>query len=423
MADRLKTAFALFTVCVLTVLVLDLFARGAVLVFDFVQGRFFPSVDVREELPAYDGTVYDVSLLFREERAADRRMYRPYTVWSRLPFQGELIRIDEEGERATRPNEPGAEPGTEPGAPDLEIWMLGGSSTWGVGAPDAETIPSHLAGLLSARHGGRVRVRNLGEIGFVSTQEIVRLLRELQRGRRPDLVIFFDGVNDAAAAALWPAIPGSHMNFFEIRDRFERRGGAPSPVSVLLTRTGIVQLSQRIAWISPFRRPAPEVPWDAPEGPADVQARGRQGVDIWLANRRIVEAFARAYDFDFLFVLQPSLMVGDKVLDSSEEEILASERENAAKLASMEVYETMRLELRRRLASESGLSHRIRDLSDAFRDVERALYFDYVHISGEGNRILAAELSQLIVGRLCAEKGPSVPSKLGRLCAETLRSR
>jgi lysophospholipase L1-like esterase len=410
MAERLKTALALFAVCLLTLAFLEFSSRVAVFVIDGVRGRFFPSIDARGQLPAYAGSAYDAGLLFREENAADQRRYRPYTVWSRAPFQGELIQIDEEGERWTRP---GAE-----GPPELDIWILGGSTTWGLGAPDAETIPSHLASLLAERHGVRARVRNLGEIGFVSTQEIVRLLRELQRGRRPDFVVFFDGVNDAAAAALWPEIPGSHMNLVEIRDRFERRSGPPSPGWTLLTRTGIYSLSQRIVWMLPLRRPAADVPWDPPEGEADIAARARQGIAIWLENLAIVRAFARAYDFEFLFVLQPSLMVGDKLLDPSEAAILSQEKENAAKLQSMQVYAAMRSGLRRRLAEDPEGLDRVRDLSDAFRNVEKALYVDYVHISGEGNRILAEQIGRLVASRLCAEPDRPARADLGTLCAE-----
>ena len=47
-----------------------------------------------------------------------------------------------------------------------------------------------------------MRIRNLAEIGYVSTQEVVALVRELQSGYRPDIVIFYDGVNDTTSALL-----------------------------------------------------------------------------------------------------------------------------------------------------------------------------------------------------------------------------
>ena len=45
--------------------------------------------------------------------------------------------------------------------------------------------------------GRSVCVRNYGETGWVSTQELIKLMLELKRtGRKPDLVIFYDGAND-----------------------------------------------------------------------------------------------------------------------------------------------------------------------------------------------------------------------------------
>ena len=61
--------------------------------------------------------------------------------------------------------------------------MLGGSSLWGFGARDDQTIPSLLARRLHDR-GVQVEVKNLSDLGYVSTQEVIGLLRELQ-GRLP----------------------------------------------------------------------------------------------------------------------------------------------------------------------------------------------------------------------------------------------
>src|SRR5262249_15615947 len=75
------------------------------------------------------------------------------------------------------------------------------SSLWGFGARDDQTIPSLLARELFEQEWN-VQIRNLAEIGYVSTQEVVALVRELQSGYRPDVVIFYDGVNDTTSAYL-----------------------------------------------------------------------------------------------------------------------------------------------------------------------------------------------------------------------------
>lgn len=401
-----QVALALFTLSLLTFVLIEIGARVAVGLVEAMRFRLATAEDPRPALAAYASAAYDAEALFREERAADEQMYRPYVVWSRKPFAGDLIRIDERGERAT--------PAGTADDPDLVVWMLGGSTTWGMGAPDDETIASHLARRLEARGGIGVRVRNLGEIGYVSTQEIVRLLRELQRGDRPDLVVFFDGVNDAAAAALWPGVPGVHMNFDEIRERFERRAGPPPAWRELVRQSGVYRLAREIARFLGHRgRPAP-VPWDASQDPGEIADRATEAVEVWIENTGIVEAFARRHGFETLFLLQPSLMVGEKPLHPSEEAILEKERGNAAKVQSMDVYREMRDEMRRR--SRAGEAMPVADLSDVFADVEAPLYFDYVHLSGEGNRILGDAIASRVVTRLCRDGARAGPRSLGQLC-------
>jgi len=60
--------------------------------------------------------------------------------------------------------------------------------------------PSWLASSISG--DGASELKNLSEIGYVSTQELIALFRELQAGYRPDVVIFYDGVNDTTSALL-----------------------------------------------------------------------------------------------------------------------------------------------------------------------------------------------------------------------------
>ena len=100
----------------------------------------------------------------------------------------------------------------------VKILTLGGSSLWGFGARDDQTIPSLLARSLHEK-GWRVELKNLAEIGYVSTQEVIALTRELQAGYRPDVVIFYDGVNDTTSALL-EGEPGLTTNEINRRHEF-----------------------------------------------------------------------------------------------------------------------------------------------------------------------------------------------------------
>ncbi|MGB1026151.1 MAG: hypothetical protein ACPGYL_06325, partial [Rhodospirillaceae bacterium] len=71
------------------------------------------------------------------------------------------------------------------------IWMFGGSTTYGSGVADCETIATALNGLT-----GDVPVINFGVESFGRPSETQRLILLLRQGYRPRAVVFFDGLND-----------------------------------------------------------------------------------------------------------------------------------------------------------------------------------------------------------------------------------
>ena len=173
---------------------LELGLRGAFALKDRVAAP--PDVDPRVVRDGYGGEPWPLEHHRELEALSDR--WEPYAYFRQRPFRGSTITIDDQGRRAVWRPPADAAPAARP---PVKILTLGGSSLWGYGARDDRTIPSHLARLLHER-GVPAEVRNLAEIGYVSTQEVVALLRELQSGYRPDVVLFYDGVNDTASALL-----------------------------------------------------------------------------------------------------------------------------------------------------------------------------------------------------------------------------
>lgn len=129
---------------------------------------------------------------FREFLQSGDVEWYSYVYWRRKPYQGKYINIDNKGIRRTW-NKPAS-------SKDVKIFMFGGSTLWGTGARDEFTIPSLVSKKLQAKWGTDVQVTNYGESGYVSTQELIALMLELQRGNVPDIVVFYDGVNDTFAA-------------------------------------------------------------------------------------------------------------------------------------------------------------------------------------------------------------------------------
>ena len=412
--ERLKTALAVLGLTVLVLVAVDVLGRAA----SAVDGRFFsPPVldsvsgvlDERQYAAAYDGADYDVAALFREFHATERIVYEPYTIWDRRYYPGDLVGIDHEGFRRTTGNSDAGDA--------LRVWVFGGSTAWGEGAPDDETIPSHLARLLNA-WGVDAAVKNMGERGYVSTQEVVLLYRELQAGRRADVVVFYDGINDAAAASNWPEVPGSHVSLHRIRERFRSGESASERRREFVRSLGIYKASRIVLDRMEARERTARAGRD--EADIDITPRfldanfrflGGQAVDVWLANRELVTALGEEFGFTALFALQPSLWTDGKPLHVSEKRILAEHLEIRAMTHIMATRAEMSAILGER-RRDGTLPSDVHDLGGVFSGVEEPVYIDYVHTAGRGYRIVAEALFERLREHLCGTAPPNVSARV-----------
>lgn len=367
--------------------------------------------DVRHQrladLPAYGRADYDVRHLIDEIGKADPIQYLPYVMWRRKPFDGDLINVEQTGLRRTRGNSQHSDP--------LQVWVFGGSTIWGWGVPDEQTIPSHLARLLNETWEVDSQVWNYGEDGFVSTQEVIQLLRVLQSGRRPDVVVFYDGANDATAAALWPSVPGTHHNLSSIRSKLEGTGPSWSERARSLGLFRVARYALR-----QLGKDADSTPLAAPANVRDEDSLARQALDVWLENRQIVVALGRTYGFVPVFTFQPILGSTGKPLDESEQRLLATSMTRSTGPGLL-VHERMRELLSHDLANGNETLTAVYDMSDVFQAVNEPLYLDWAHVSGDGNRIVAKRILDILQGEVCVDAPPRVgeatTAQLSAACA------
>ena len=412
MTHKLKTALALVGLSVVVIIGADLLGRVASAVDDRYFGppadRLLADDDLRASLPAYDGVDYDPRALLEEVRKSDRTVYEPYTVWKRRAYRGTHTTIDIAGSRRTVGNSSSEDA--------LQVWVFGGSAVWGVGAPDSETIPSHLALLLNNSLGIDSTVKNLGRRGYVSTQEVIYLMRELQAGRRPDIVVFYNGVNDAAAVSLWPEFPGAHVSFDAVRDRFESNG-EDDDIGWFARSTGLYKASRIIldrVEGDPLERDGIIVYVDHDTGSTpNYRWLAERGLDLWLFNARVIDSLAREYGFIPLMAFQPGLWSTGKPLDPSEESLIASEMEYAGLKTIMTVRAEMAAVLDERLINDQAPDW-VMNLNDLFAETPDPLYIDYVHVTGHGNEIAAQRIATELLERLCDQSSVLLPENAPR---------
>ena len=304
------------------------------------------------------------------------QLYRPYVGWRTAPFVGKTLNVDEGGLRHT--------PDTECGQPAAyKVFVLGGSAVWGWGSPDWGTLPAYLQDELAARREGPVCVLNLGENAFVSDQELVELVTRLRVGEKPDLVIFYDGVNDVLAAHE-TGRPGLHQNFRLIAGRVE---GEQSPLLVWLQQLNTVQLAYRLTRGSGSHQVG--------RSPADTSVLAEEIVDSYLGLVDVVEGLAQAYGFDVLFFWQPYILLVGKPLTAEERAMVESpdmmlEKEPDLVNLFNETY--------RRMATRARERERLEDLSQVFNALELPLWIDtWGHVTPVGNQVVARTMVPLIV--------------------------
>lgn len=316
-------------------------------------------IDGRAYSDVYDGAGWAEGY-FAEFRGSMAFEYSPYTVYRRKPgLSGTYINTDNESLRRTYFSCGGQS------EESFTVFVFGGSTVWGTGARDNGTIPSALAGYMCGR-GVPAVVVNYGESGYTSTQEVIRLWMELRNGRRPDAVVFYDGINDVFSAyqngeAGLPQNVADRKADFNARNRLN--------FAEFLMSTNVVK-ALKVG--------------GANAGSTDGETM-EQAASVYMDNVRVVKALGREYGFEAFFYWQP-IVSTKSVAVGSEKGAGMSASDNALKGIYPEVTAIVR---------GSG---DVRDLTGIFDGYGKAVFMDLSHVSEEGNAIIAERMGDDLIG-------------------------
>ena len=146
----------------------------------------------RDRFIAFDKKV-PVDILQKMEReVGDHLTYKPWIQIGNYDHRGKFSSVIN-GKRAVKGLDQLKDCSTT-----KEIWMFGGSTTYGVGVPYSENIPSHLQEILN-RQNACYKVVNYGVPYHYSKQETINFLNNiLDNDKLPSIAIFLDGLNDFA---------------------------------------------------------------------------------------------------------------------------------------------------------------------------------------------------------------------------------
>jgi|TARA_Y100000031_G_C8212045_1_gene381495 hypothetical protein len=317
-------------------------------------------------------------------------IYQPYVNWKSAPYHGELLNINESGLRVT--------PNSEEDNPSLSIFCFGGSTMWGWGSPDWGTIPAHLAEIINTQFREEsVKVVNYGQRIYISSQEVIQLIEEIKHGNVPDIVIFYDGVNDVGTAYSYgPGVPYDVWKIYR-QGRIEavkEQGTIQKLIDLSLdlkssrvAQWGLRTLSSKFGYQQ--SRPFP--------GKAiDIDELSRETVSIYLSNMDIVDALSQKYGFDYYFFWQPSLLHEEsKPLTWREQEV----RQVIVTRSGFELIE-FRHTVYNMIKSEAEKRANLHYIADIFNNTPDLVFIDSAHLTPEGNKLVAEKMADIIAGSM-----------------------
>lgn len=344
---------------------------------------------------AYRGAAWSVPY-FDEWNRAVRLDWKAYVGWWQRPYRGDWVGIDERGLRPT-PGEDEAGPAT------VRILCFGGSTMMGMGARDDATIPAVLARRLGEL-GHAVAVTNLGQLGHNSTQETISLQQLLKMGLRPDIALFYDGVNEMMCAEQTGMADGvfhqaSRRAEFNLLHPDRRRELIAAALITLLPRT-MRRLRALTGWplLGPLPRPRTDL------AALDLEALAAEVVAVYAANLRLVRLLAEAYRFRPLFFWQP---------------VITTKQAKTADEAFFETEFTADLTARRRLYAaiirarqqhpELVATPDAVDLSRLFDEWAEPVYIDFYHLSEAGNAAVAMAMLHSLAAAVAAVRDDRNP--------------
>jgi lysophospholipase L1-like esterase len=329
---------------------------------NYLLVAFAPEVaaDSRGRLPNY-ANVNWAPQHYREFRQL-KFDYKSFIGWRHEPFHGETINIG--GPYAQRLT---INHGT---ATSKKAYFFGGSTMWGVGVRDDGTLPSQFAAATGTWS------ENFGELSWTAHQSLTLLVQLLQDGHRPDIVVFYDGVNDVGDKCRAELTPYSDAREAQFDDLFKN---AQDKFSFHSYFSGLQSFA---AWVR-FEISRVVTPATA-GGPRsyDCDSKPEKATKIaenLLADWKMAEQLVASYGGRFIGILQPIVY-----FSQTRHDLIRDDPDLRAQYQA--VYPLVE-----RLIEGGPFHNMVRAL-----DVDEYIYVDYCHLSPNGNALIAARIAEII---------------------------
>jgi hypothetical protein len=290
--------------------------------------------------------------------------YFPFVEYVEKPRQGKFVNVSEQGTRCHYPDRSLC---TASGGPK-EIWVFGGSTTFGYGAKDAETIPAYLSERFSA-----YKVVNFGAASYYSTLERIRFENLLTQYPPPAAVVFIDGLNDF----YYYQVPDKTMVSDAYALILDKDSGSNSPS---WAETLLASIKKQ-----PLYRLFEEKFGTSKRIDASVASpeQLRRAISRLNVNHEIIEAIGDTLGISVMNVIQPIPLYGIGHKTSKVPQALLNFGDHVNSGAAYELMFS---------SGQSSPYQRTRTLNLANYGNQEGMYVDTVHYSPKFNQSIADEI-------------------------------
>lgn len=318
---------------------------------------------------------------FPEYRNEARDIFRyikwdAYNYWKVEPFNKKYININTDKTRKSWSL-------TKKTKNKINIYFYGGSTTWGWGVRDNYTIPSLVGKHLYQDFGINSNIINYGMLGYVHSQEIVELYKTLRSHKVPDVVVFYDGLNDVFST-YQNGYPGLSQNESNRQEAFNQ-SDSEKLLNLVLKHSSTFEIIRDI-----FSKKYTEMKKN--QNFPDYIARST--LETYKQNLKFVQSLSAGYGFKPFFYWQPVIFNKPRLTPFE------------YKMKHFHDYASIYFLEANKLANQIKLPN-FYDISNTFENISQPVYIDTWHLSEEGNNMIAARIAKDIARYLSNKQGKS----------------
>lgn len=279
-----KIAFSILSFFIVTFLIILIMSTAYFLIgirkpsIISVQTKTFGVESMRKVYPDFNDEEREILLV---ERSSLYVEYEAFTGYREKEFHGKYVNISPYGFRY-KDNFIWPPPSNK-----TIVFTFGGSTLFGYGLPDNQTIPFFIEEKLKLKNSDVV-VYNFGRAGYFSTQERILFEKLISSGIIPNIAVFFDGLNDFYHLDGLPSFFEDNFNF--VNDQNKRVFESSFTASKFKIKDKV----------TPFE------PYDKKNIEGNVVKEKLMGViDNYIANVNIINVISKKFKIKTFFFWQP----------------------------------------------------------------------------------------------------------------------